>query len=100
MSADQRKSAPHHKYSVENMRKPIEKGVFKSSVVDLAVKLDHTNEQLDALVKDAQPGNRLMDLYPNNISFQGLTSRANPHQLDVMGDTPWNARDMVECLRG
>ena len=39
-------------------------------------------------------------LFSNNISFQGLTTRGNPHQLDFMGDNPWNTRDMVECLRG
>ena len=82
------------------MKKQIEKGFLKSSVVDLADKLNHINEQLDTLVDDAQPGNRLMDLFPNNISFQGLTTRGNPHQLDFMGNTPWSTRDMVECLRG
>ena len=65
----------------------------KAEFTEEEVRVQYTNEQLDMLVDDTQPDNRLMDLFPNNISFQGLTGKDNTHQLDFIRKNSFSLRD-------
>ena len=95
-----RGGAQESPHSVDNTKTQIEKGVLKSSIIDIVNELDAISERLNPHDEEARPGNRVVDIYGSRTTFTGITVPETNWPLHLRATDPITAQALADLLRG